>query len=239
MRALGLGPLLGLACAVGAEPGSPTTFGPGPASGMPPATAGEDSLGEDSVGDETFDSDTSPWPPSDTTGGDDDETTGGGDDTTSGMPDDTTGDDGGPAGNCADPGTCQTAGSIGTVSGDQGSPSLGHSGTDPTWLRFRVTEDDDSLVGAPLSFTVTLQSPAGADFDLYVHRGMEGGTTGCNGFQQQSTNAGPQDAVAMTWGEGLVPNGLDDSAWVAVEIRAKDDLCAPPQEWTLTVLGNT
>jgi hypothetical protein len=24
-----------------------------------------------------------------------------------------------------------------------------------------------------------------------------------------------------------------------VEIRAKDDMCAPPEEWTLTVEGNT
>lgn len=235
-----LGPVLavlgGWACAVGAEGPETTTFGPpGPGSGPPTS----DDVGDDSEGDEEppFDPDTG-W--MDPTTGWVDETTGSFDDgTTTGWSDDTTGDDGPPPmGNCMDPGTCQAAMSIGMVSGDQGSASIGGSGTDPTWLRFRVTEDDDSLVGAQLRFTATLTSPGGANFDLYVYRGMEGGTTGCNGLLMQSTGAGPQDSVTMQWGEGLVPNGLDDSAWVAVEIRAKDDQCAPPEEWTLTVTGN-
>jgi hypothetical protein len=113
------------------------------------------------------------------------------------------------------------------------------SGSEPVWLEFQVSEDDGSVVGASVSFTATLVSPPGADFDLFVYRGIEGGATGCGGFGEQSTNAGSQDAVEMSWGEGGVANGIDDGAWVAVEIRAKNDECAPPEEWTLTIEGNT
>lgn len=226
---------LGLACAGGVE-NPETTFGPAPPGGPAPA----------STGDEDEDSDEDPFPDPDpidtTTGGPPHDGTSFGDETTSfettGSGDDTT-DDGGPVGNCPNVDTCQNASSLGQVSGDEGSQMLATSGSEPTWIEFQVTETDDALVGAGMSFTVTLTSPAAANFDLYVHRGMEGGSSGCNGFMQQSMNAGAQDAVSMAWGEGVAANGLDDGAWVAVEVRAKDDMCAPPEQWSLTVEGNT
>ena len=228
--------VLGLACSSGVESPETTFVPPG---GPAPATSSDESEDDGLDG---FDDDPFPDPdPIDTTTGfpPDETTTGFGDETTMGPADETTDDDGGPKGDCPNLATCQGASGIGLVSGDQDSRTIGASGSEPTWIEFQVTENDDALVGAAMSFTVTLSSAAGADFDLYVYRGMEGGNTGCNGFMQQSTNAGPQDAVAMTWGEGVVPNGLDDGVWVAVEIRAKDDMCAPGQQWMLTVEGNT
>lgn len=237
LGSLALAPIVG--CAGGVEGPESTTFNPAPQSGPGSATT------NGSMGDTEPEGDEDPPPdpdtgPLDVTGPWDETTSGPWDETTTG-PSDTSGDDGPPPpmGNCMDPGTCQAAVSIGSVSGDTGSRNVGESGTDPTWLRFEVTEDDDSLVGAGLSFTATLVSPAGANFDLYVYRSVEGGASGCGGFSMQSTSAGSQDAVTMQWGEGVVPNGLDDTVWVAVEIRAKDDMCAPPQEWTLTVTGNS
>lgn len=223
------------ACAGGVE-NPDTTFGPpgGPA----PATSSDES---DDDGLETDD----PFPdpdPIDTTTGfpPPDETTSIGDGTTSfdPPPGDSTTDDGGSTGDCPNLDTCQGASGIGLVSGDQSSRTLGASGSESTWLEFQVTENDDSLVGAQLSFTATLLSPAGADFDLYVYRSGAGGASGCNGTMQSSMSAGSQDAVSMTWGEGLVPNGLDDGVWVALEIRAKNDECSA-QEWALEVEGNT
>jgi hypothetical protein len=233
---IGLGLALGSACAAGVE-NPDTTFNPSPMSGPSPATSSGESEGdEDPFPDPDPIDTTTGWPPPDETTGSPDETTSFGDETTFGDP---TTDDGGPTGDCPNLATCQGAGSIGMVSGDEGSNTIGTSGSEPTWVEFRVTENDDSLVGASLSFTATLTSPAGANFDLYVYRGVEGGATGCNGFLEQSTSAGAQDEVSMSWGEGVAANGLDDGAWVAVEIRAKDDMCAPPEEWTLTVEGNT
>jgi hypothetical protein len=228
------------ACAGGVE--SPdATFGPPPGG---PAPASDDDASDDD--DDPFpDPDpidtTTGWPPADgtTSRGDEATTAPPPDDTTSGSPPDTTGGDDGPVGNCPNLDTCVSASGIGLVSGDTGAQSIGASGSEPTWIEFQVTENDDSLVGAQLSFTVTLTSPASADFDLYVYRSAAGGSSGCNGMLQQSMSTGSQDAVSMTWGEGLVPNGLDDGVWVSVEIRAKDDACMPPDEWTLEVEGNT
>lgn len=221
------------ACAGGVE-NPDTTFGPpgGPA----PATGSDDDVDGATFEDPFPDPD-----PIDTTTGfpPDETTTSVGDGTTTFEPppgDSTT--DGGMTGDCPNVDTCPGASGIGQVSGDTGSRTIGTSGSEATWIKFQVTEDDDALVGAPMSFTVTLISPAGADFDLYVYRGMEGGSTGCNGFMEQSTSAG-QDSVDMAWGEGLAANGLDDGVWVAVEIRAKDDVCSPLDEWVLEVEGNT
>jgi hypothetical protein len=229
--------VLGLGCAGGVEHPDPT-FGPpgGPVAGSSNDESHDDGL--ESVGDD--DPFPDPDPIDTTTGFPSDGTTSLGDGTTTfdPPPGDSTTDDGGSTGDCPNLDTCQNASGIGLVSGDQSSPTIGASGSESTWLEFQVTENDDSLVGAQLSFTATLLSPAGADFDLYVYRSGAGGASGCNGTMQSSMSAGGQDAVAMTWGEGLVPNGLDDGVWVAVEIRAKNDVCSA-QEWLLEVEGNT
>ena len=135
--------------------------------------------------------------------------------------------------------TCPTALVLGTVSGDEGSPLLNDAGTDAVWVTFLVTEDEDGIGGESLSFTATLTSPACCDFDLYAFRGPEGGTTGCGGSPDDSTSVGATDVVSMTWGEGGIANGADDSAWVALEIVPKNDECDPTQEWTLVVEGDT
>jgi hypothetical protein len=146
-------------------------------------------------------------------------------------------DDGAPA-MCTQDATCATATVIGMVSGDKDSDPLQIMGTEPTWVTFQVTEDDDSIAGENVSFTATLDSPGGADFDLYVYRGPSNGTTGCNGMADDSTSSAAQDVVHMSWGEGGVANGGDDRAWIAVEIVPKVD-CDGIAMWTLTIEGDT
>ena len=140
---------------------------------------------------------------------------------------------------CPQLATCAGASGLGSVSGDSGSADLFFNGSEPTWLEFQVTEDNDDVVGEDLRFTVTLTSPGCCDFDLYVYRGAEGGTTGCDGFLESSISVGAVDSVSMDWGEGLVANGVDDSAWVAVEIVPKNDECQDGQDWDLVVEGDT
>ena len=139
---------------------------------------------------------------------------------------------------CVQADTCATATVIGMVSGDKDSDPIQIMGNEPRWLTFQVTEDDDSIAGENVAFTATLDSPGGADFDLYVYRGPSNGTTGCNGTADDSTSSGPQDVVHMSWGEGGVANGGDDRAWIAVEIVPKTD-CDGIAMWTLTVEGDT
>lgn len=146
--------------------------------------------------------------------------------------------EGGGAMPCANAGTCNDAIVLGTVSGDEPSPILYASGSEPTWLTFRVTENNDGLSGESLSFQATLTSPPGYDFDLYAFRGPDGGTTGCGGVADESTGVGTLDVVAMSWGEGAVANGGDESAWVAIQIEVKNGVCDPTAEWTLAVEGD-
>ncbi len=218
-------------CAVGAEP-EPTTFG-GPGPGGNVTDTGVDTDRSEST---TTGQPPEPEPPTDegdTTAADEDDTTTTGEDASEGS------SGGGSQGACVATNTCPTASGLGGVSGDENSAGLDANGQLPTWVEFEVSEDDSSVFGSGMSFTVTLSSPPGADFDLFVYRSAEGGSSGCGGQMQQSTNAGGFDSVSMSWGEGGVANNSDDGVWVAVEIRAKNDICAPPGEWTLVVSGNT
>jgi hypothetical protein len=109
----------------------------------------------------------------------------------------------------------------------------------PTWVSFFVTEDNESAIGEALSFTATLTSPAGFDFDLYVYRGDSNASNGCGGTLVQSTASSGMDVVTMNWGEGAVANGSDDGAWIAVEVVSKDGTCDENASWTLYIDGDT
>ena len=139
---------------------------------------------------------------------------------------------------CPQQAVCAGAPAIGSVSGDSGSADLQHTGSDPAWVQFQVTEDNDDIAGEELQFSVTLTSPPCCDFDLYVYRGVEGGNTGCNGILESSVSGGAVDSVSMSWGEGLAANGVDDDAWVAVEIVPKNDQCQAGSDWTLVASGD-
>jgi len=149
------------------------------------------------------------------------------------------GDDTSPPLDCPTPGSCATAEIIGMVSGDEPSADLVVNGSEPTWLTFRATEDNESFAGEALSVTVTLSSPPSVDFDLYVYRGAADGTTGCNGVLSSSTSAAATDIVQINWGEAAVANGIDDHSWIAVEIVPKAPMCDDGSQWTLEVEGDT
>lgn len=232
-----MGLLVGvLGCAGGAETSPVTTFGPAPSddddSPMTTTGAAESSEGTTSIGD----------PGGSTSTGSADESTtgllddGGSSSSDGGGGDESTTTDTGEE-PCLNETMCSTARAVGGVSGDTGADVLAETGAEPVWLTFQVSEDDSDVAGVAMSFRATLVSPPGADFDLYVYRGTEGGTTGCGGFVQASVTTGV-DSVYMTWGEGLIANGVEDDVWVAVEIVPKDAECAAPEQWSLEVEGN-
>ena len=147
--------------------------------------------------------------------------------------------DDGSASECPIEDVCADAVNIGTVSGDEPSASIEVSGDASGWLTFRVIEDDHTLSGEALSFTATLTSPLGVDFDLYVYRGPAEGRSGCDGVMESSTAAVGDDVVHMSWGEGAMANAIADDAWIAVEIIPKGDMCPDGDDWSLTVEGDT
>ncbi len=136
---------------------------------------------------------------------------------------------------------CQQATDYGAVSGDTGSQSVTVSGSQPQWVKVRVTEDDSGIVGHKLKVTATLDSPPGENFDLYVYVNTSSDVSlECSALAGSSTNAaGVTDTVSKSWGEGTIPNGSDDSRNVSIEVRAAAGAtCNSSSTWSLTVKGN-
>jgi len=127
------------------------------------------------------------------------------------------------------------------VSGDTGSQSVTVSGSQPQWVKVRVTEDESGIVGHKLKVTATLDSPPGENFDVYVYVNTSSDVSlECNALAGSSTNAaGAADTVSKSWGEGTIPNGSDDSRNVSIEVRAAaGTTCNPSSTWSLTIQGN-
>ncbi len=117
---------------------------------------------------------------------------------------------------------------LGSVSGDvNSSVNLTASGYGEKWLRFSITEDDNGQ--EELTATVTLGSPPGTDYDLYVYC-LDCGSLAID----SSTSSGPVDTVHIRRDETWI---LSDDFDVIVEIRDYySDHCG---YWQLTVDGDT
>lgn len=137
---------------------------------------------------------------------------------------------------CDFPTTCNSAGTLGGVSGDTTVPSLTETGTEPIWLQIEVSENDSGIFGAAMSVTLDLDS-MGGDWDIRAYLGDPGDANGCGGLEAESETTGA-DSVRFDWGEGAVANNEDDDAIVAVEIFPKADECTVGSSWSLTVTGN-
>ena len=141
---------------------------------------------------------------------------------------------------CVAPNTCINADDIGSVSGDTASPAVSASGFSSKWMKVLVTENDNSVVGKKLNVAVSLVSPPGANFDLFLYVNTGGSITdrACTTVSAQSTNASGADTASLNWGEGTAANNKEDGRIVSVEVRYVSGTCAPNSKWTLTVTGN-
>jgi len=144
-----------------------------------------------------------------------------------------------PASLCTSSATCAAAMDIGSVSGDTGAAMVTGSGYQSAWYRVRVTEDDSSVLGTALRVTVRLTSPASANYDLYVYVNTGSDVVECSAVSGSSTQTGTQDSVSLSWGEGSVANGADDSRSVSIEVRPVSGACAMSQPYQLVVLGDS
>jgi hypothetical protein len=168
---------------------------------------------------------------------------GGGDGGRDGGGDGGGGDGGGDGGGggiaCTSPNACSNGREIGTVSGDTGSGTQSTQGTTSEWLRVRVSEDDSSPFASSMKLNVTLTSPAGTNFDLYVYADYGNDAVECNTIKGQSTGVGNADSVDIEWGEtGTFANGSDDDRTVTIEVRHVSGTCKANESWSLQVKGN-
>jgi hypothetical protein len=145
----------------------------------------------------------------------------------------------GPAVSCTSSATCQTATSLGSISGDTGAGMQVASGYQSAWLRVRVTENDSSVSGHKLSVTARLTSPQSAVYDVYLYVNANTDQIECNTPTGTATNNGTTDTLRIEWGEGTVANGADDSRDVSIEVRPVSTQCSSSAAWQLNITGDT
>lgn len=135
--------------------------------------------------------------------------------------------------------TCETARDVGKLGADQGSAVLGADGTCSEWISVRATEDNSGALGSPMKLKVTL-TPSGHDFDLYGFVNADKDLRSCTTPAAESTarGTGAVDSVSLTWGEGTVANGSDDSRTVTMLVQSADGPCGADAGWRLRVEGN-
>ena len=144
---------------------------------------------------------------------------------------------------CTSPNACANARDIGQVSGDT-SPSTNSvtaTGSTSEWLTLKVTEDDSSPVGHGMGLKVTLAGPPGTNYDLYLYVDTGGSATSraCGTPTTSSRNpAGQTDQATLSWGEGSVANGSDDTRIVTIEVRNVSGPCGLDNPWTIVAQGN-
>jgi hypothetical protein len=140
----------------------------------------------------------------------------------------------GGAGGCdlMSPNTCETAEVLMEVDGDQGNEQVTIKGVGSKWFQIKVAEASN-LTSAP-SFTATLISAMGTDYDLFMRRGDDNGPD-CSFTPLQAT--GMPETLSQCWPDGL---GGDDSRHLSFEIvHVSGGSCAEAAQWELTVRGNT
>ncbi len=147
------------------------------------------------------------------------------------------GDSGAPPPSCKATNTCMVATTLAAVSGDTGSTIRNATGEKSEWLVVRITEDDNSVIGAKLRAKVELTSTPSSNYDLFVY--VPGSDKReCTSVTKSSTSTGTTDTVSVDWGEGSVANGGDDSRPITIEVRHVSGLCDASHKWTLKVTGN-
>lgn len=137
------------------------------------------------------------------------------------------------------PNACTSATLLSAIAGDKNT-SVAATGVTSEWLKVHVKEEDGSIFETDLSYTVTLESPPGMDWDVYVLQGPQDGAPNCGASPMPGTGAGGEESVSNGWDDDQGFGGEDDSVWLCIEVRyVSGALCDDAAEWSLTVQGHT
>ncbi|WP_437734891.1 hypothetical protein [Sorangium sp. So ce1335] len=135
----------------------------------------------------------------------------------------------------AAPNTCAGAEDLGEIPGDDGAASVTvtETGTTSKWFKVHVVDEVNTPTSE--SFTATLTSPPGMNFDLIVYQG-EIGVDAPDCFASGVRGHGSPESFTTTWNDRLI---LDDPLWFLIEVRYVDGAaCGSDAAWTLTVKGH-
>lgn len=127
---------------------------------------------------------------------------------------------------------CTASEMLSDIDGDQNSDTRTVKGTTSKWFKVLVNEAVSSIFNDPISYTATLATPPGMDFDLFEYDGTTS-TPSCMGNPKHAT--GDPESVSETWSDS---NSSDDK-WLTLEVRYISGNMCPSDPWTLTVKGHT
>ncbi len=145
----------------------------------------------------------------------------------------------GGSGSCSAPNACATATPKGSLSGDDGKKTTTVQGTGSLFVRVRITEDNHSVLGEKLELAVALTVPSGDDLDVYGYVNESSDTSACGSQpagKRDTGGTGANESFKLSWGEGSIASGGDDSRDVVIEVSHKSGTCSAP--WTLTLTGD-
>jgi len=130
------------------------------------------------------------------------------------------------------------------VAGDDGAQVQTQFGTTSQWITVRIVETKFDPVDQnknAMSYTVTLQSPPGMDFDVYVQEGPNDGGAVCNGAPQKGSGVAGAESVKATWNDNIsFGDDKDDHRYLSIEVRyVSGTKCGSEAQWKLTVAGHT
>jgi hypothetical protein len=134
------------------------------------------------------------------------------------------------------PKPCTTGDVLVQIRGDAGNDLSTANGITSRWFHIYVSESvSDPLNFPQLSYTATLSSPPGMDYDLYVYTGDDQGPN-CQDTPVKGT--GNPETVTNTWGDTIA---VEDGTWLALEVRYVSGSACDPQDddWTLAIEGHT
>jgi hypothetical protein len=109
--------------------------------------------------------------------------------------------------------------------------------TTSKWFSVLVVDSSDPFSSDPESYTATLTSPPGMQFNLYAYESMIASSPTPNCFAAAIHGMGDPETISDQWTDN--PLSTDDRI-ILLEVRyVSGDLCGSSAQWTLTVAGHT
>lgn len=139
------------------------------------------------------------------------------------------------------PNTCSAADVLSSIAGDENDPPVVRYGVTSKWFQIQIREEVGSVIAEDLSYTVTLTSAPGTDYDLIVHQGSQDGPPNCNATAKPGVDQGAGvETVHDSWNDDQGLGGEDDHVWLSIEVRyVAGSECDANAQWTLEIEGHT
>lgn len=137
--------------------------------------------------------------------------------------------------------TCETAELLPSIAGDESNFPTERSGTSSRWFQVQIREEVGSVFEEDLSYTVTLTSAPGTDYDLIIHQGGQDDPPNCNATAKLGVDqGGGVETVHDSWDDDQGIGGEDDHVWLNIEVRyVSGTECDGNAEWVLQIQGHT